>query len=75
MTDDWQPYQAFLSAQIHTRSKAETFTVESYNRLFRHFLARWRRQSKCYSKSMTLLLYSVSLLMFQRNGNLNTIFN
>jgi insertion element IS1 protein InsB len=75
MTDYWQPYQAFLPAEIHTQSKAETFTVEGYNSLFRHFLARLRRKSKCYSKSMTMLLYSVTLLMLQRNGLLRTIFN
>ena len=40
MTDYWQPYQAFLPAEIHTQSKAETFTTEGCNSLFRHFLAR-----------------------------------
>jgi insertion element IS1 protein InsB len=75
MTDDWQPYRAFLPAKIHTQSKAQTFTVEGYNSLFRHLLARLHRRSKCYSKSITMLLYSVSLLMLQRNGYLKTIFN
>lgn len=75
MTDYWQPYQAFLPSALHTQSKAETFTVEGYNSLFRHFLARLRRKSKCYSKSMNMLLYSVILLMLKLNGNLNTIFN
>jgi insertion element IS1 protein InsB len=75
MTDYWQPYQVFLPSELHTQSKAETFTVEGYNSLFRHFLARLRRKSKCYSKSMTMLLYSVILLMIKRNGNLNAIFN
>ena len=48
MTDNWQPYQAFLPSEIHTQSKAQTFTVEGYNSLFWHFLARLRRRSKCY---------------------------
>jgi insertion element IS1 protein InsB len=74
MTDDWQPYQTFLPPDIHTQSKAQTFTAEGYNRLFRHFLARLRRKSKCYSKSLDMLLYSVLLLM-KRNGNLQTILN
>ena len=39
MTDDWQPYQRFLPPEIPTQSKAETFTVEGYHSLFRHFLA------------------------------------
>jgi hypothetical protein len=53
--------------------KAETYTVEGYNSLFRHFLARLRRKSKCYSKSkMIMLKYSVMLLMFKWNGELDT---
>lgn len=75
MTDYWQPYQAFLPPEIHTQSKAQTFTVEGYNSLFRHFLARLRRKSKCYSKSPSLLLYSVLLLMMKRNGSLLSILN
>lgn len=75
MTDYWYPYQVFLPSEFHTQSKAETFTVEGYNSVFRHFLARLRRKSKCYSKSMKMLLYSVMLLMLYRNGNLKSIFN
>jgi len=41
MTDYWQPYQAFIPPELHTQSKAQTFTVEGYNSLFRHFLARF----------------------------------
>jgi len=74
MTDYWQPYQLFLPLEIHRQSKAETFTVEGYNSFFRHFLARLRRKSKCYSKSMNMLLDSVILLMLKWNGNLITIF-
>jgi insertion element IS1 protein InsB len=75
MTDYWQPYQVFLPAECHIQSKAETFTVEGYNNVLRHFLARLRRKSKCYSKSIKMLLYSVMLLMLKRNGNLESIFN
>ena len=55
--------------------KAETYTVEGYNRLFRHFLARLRRKSKCYSKSKEMLKYSVMLLMLKWNGQLEAILN
>ena len=34
MTDYWQPYQAFIPAEQHVQSKAETYTVEGYNSLF-----------------------------------------
>ena len=75
MTDYWQPYQVFLPSEVHIQSKAQTFTVEGYNSVLRHFLARLRRKSKCYSKSMKMLLYSVMLLMLKRNKNLESIFN
>ncbi|MCG8206814.1 IS1 family transposase, partial [Tenacibaculum finnmarkense] len=41
--------KAIIPKDKHVQSKAETFTVEGYNSLFRHFLARMRRKSKCYS--------------------------
>ena len=75
MTDYWEPYEQFLPSQQHIQSKAETFTVEGYNSLFRHFLARFRRKSKCYSKSEMMLRYSVMLLMAQWNGELEYILN
>ena len=31
MTDYWKPYELFLPPELHTQSKAETFTVEGYN--------------------------------------------
>ncbi|MDY0387804.1 MAG: IS1 family transposase, partial [Methanolobus sp.] len=40
---------------------------EGYNSIFRHFLARLRRKTKCYSKSLEMLKYSVLLLMKYRN--------
>ena len=60
---------------MHTQSKAETYTVEGYNSLFRHFLARLRQKSKCYSKSKEMLKYSVMLLMLKWNGQLEAILN
>ncbi len=75
MTDYWEPYEHFVPAEKHIQSKAETFTVEGYNSLFRHCLARFRRKTKCYSKSKTMLRYSVMLLMAKRNGELEYILN
>jgi insertion element IS1 protein InsB len=63
MTGHYQPYEAFIPKKKHTQSKAETFTVEGYNSLFRHFLARIIRKSKSYSKCENMLEYSVKLLM------------
>ncbi len=71
MSDYWSPYEKFIPAGLHTQSKAETYTVEGYSSLslFRHFLARLRRKSKCYSKSKEMLKYSVMLLMLKWNGD------
>ena len=70
MTDYWRPYEKFIPEQKHVQSKKETFTVEGYNSLFRHFLARLRRKSKCYTKKLEMLIYSVVLLMTKWNNDL-----
>lgn len=74
MTDYWKPYENFVPPEQHTQSKAETFTVEGYNSLFRHFLARLRRKSKGYSKSLDMLRYSVVMLMAKWNGSLTILY-
>ncbi len=48
MTDHWEAYKLFLPTEKHVQPKAETYTVEGYNSLFRQFLARMRRKTKCY---------------------------
>ena len=50
ITDHWRSYESLITEEKHVKSEAKTFTVEGYNSLFRHFLARMRRKSKCYSK-------------------------
>ena len=70
MTDYWEPYEKFVPPEKHIQSKAEIFTDECYNSLFRHFLARSRWKKQCYSKSETLLRYSGLLLMAKWSGEL-----
>ena len=73
MTDYWRAYQSFIPTDKHVKSKAETFTVEGYNSLFRHFLASMRRKSKCYSKCVKMLEYSLRLLMLKWNDGLSIL--
>jgi len=73
-SDDWKAYKGFIPKEVHTQSKAEAYTVEGYNS-FRHFLARLIRQSKCYTKNMQMLQYSVMLLMLKWNGTLEAIIH
>jgi len=53
--DNWRGYESIIPKEKHIQSKSETFTVEGYNSLFRHFLARMRRKTKCYSKKIKML--------------------
>ena len=54
----------------HIVTKAETCLVESLNAVLRHYLARLRRKSFCYSKSLDMLRYSVLLFVQQFNNKL-----
>jgi insertion element IS1 protein InsB len=72
-SDYWKPYESIIPQEKHLQTKAETYTVEWYNSLFRHFLARMRRKSKCYSKKIEMLKISVLLLMHRRNGMLSIL--
>lgn len=74
MTDYWKAYGEFIPKEKHIKSKAETYTIEGYNSLLRHFLARLRRKSKCFSKSIEMLKYSLLLLIEKLNNNLSIQF-
>jgi len=69
-TDYWRAYEDFIPEESHIQSKKETFTVEGYNSLFRHFLARLRRKTKYYTKAKYMLVHSVKLLMVKWNNDL-----
>lgn len=66
-TDYWRVYNEIVPQEKLVQTKAETYTVESYNAQIRHFLARFRRKSKCYSKSIEMMELSLKLLMAKRN--------
>ena len=73
MIDYWKVYPKILPEEKHIQSKSETFTVEGYNSLFRHFLARLRRKSKCYSKNIDRLKEAIMMLMLKRNNQLSIL--
>ena len=67
---DWDPRKNKL-----IQSKAETHIIESQNGRVRHYLARFKRKTLCYSKSiamvhLTLLLFFVPLLYLSFKENL-----
>jgi insertion element IS1 protein InsB len=54
--DYWKSYNELIPAEQLIQTKKETYTIESYNRQIRHFLARFRRRTKCYSKSTEMII-------------------
>ncbi|MDR3235133.1 MAG: IS1 family transposase, partial [Prevotellaceae bacterium] len=64
-------YNELIPAEQLIQTKKETYTIESYNGQIRHFLARFRRRTKCYSKSAEMIIYSLKLLMAKRNNLLS----
>lgn len=66
-TDTWRAYPKLLPAQQHLITKKETYTVEAKNAQVRHYLARFHRRTKCYSKSIDSLENSLTLIIQKLN--------
>ena len=73
-SDYWKSYEHITPPDKHVQSKKEAFTIEGYNSLFRHFLARMKRRSKCYSKKIEMLAISILLLMHYKNNSLSIFY-
>ena len=63
-TDQWKVYKKYLPKDKHLIGKAHTFTIESINANVRHYLARFRRKTRCYSKQPYMVELSLFLLFF-----------
>ena len=74
MTDSWKVYRKLIPAGQLRQSKTETYTVESRNASIRHFLARFRRRTRCYSKSKEMVHLSL-LLLFTNTDQIISILN
>ena len=48
----------------HLIGKSHTFTVERMNRLLRHYLARFAHKTYRWSRSLSMISFSVSLFAF-----------
>ena len=69
-SDYWKSYEEFIPREKHLQTKAETYTVEGYNSRIRHYLARFKRKTKCYSKADYMIIISLNLLMLKLNDEL-----
>ena len=61
-SDHFEVYDKYLIADKHIMTKAETSLVESKNSLLRHYLARFNRKTKRFSKSIDMIRASILLL-------------
>jgi insertion element IS1 protein InsB len=61
-SDDWNAYTQVLPKEKHFIGKDKTHFIESFNCNIRHYLARFRRKTRCYSKSETMIHLSLTLL-------------
>jgi insertion element IS1 protein InsB len=64
-TDGYDAYQKYRIADRHIITKTETCLVESKNSLIRHYLARFNRRTKRYSKAFDMIFNSI-FLFFNR---------
>ena len=72
-SDYWKSYEEFIPKQKHIQSKAETYTIEGYNSRIRHYLARFKRRGKCYSKAEYMIQRSLNLLFLKLNNELSIL--
>jgi insertion element IS1 protein InsB len=68
-TDKYAAYGEILPWQKLMQSKAHTHIIESFNANVRHYLARFRRRTRCYSKSLEMIKLSL-LVLFENHLNL-----
>ena len=59
-TDKFSVYD-IIPSNKHLIGKSNTYTVERMNRLLRHYLAR---KTYCWSRSLSMISFSVSLFAF-----------
>ena len=67
-TDFWHPYGILFAQHRHVQGQAHTFTIESCNHRPRVYLARLRRKTHCYRKSLTNLTASILLYLIRKCG-------
>ncbi|MFM7469463.1 MAG: IS1 family transposase [Vampirovibrionales bacterium] len=60
-TDYLPAYDAIVTGARHVVGKAYTWGVESLNSRIRHYLARFRRKTFCYSKSLEMVKATLTI--------------
>ena len=65
-TDKYEAYCFIEIAKKHHRTKAETALIEAKNSIVRHYLARFNRKTKRFSKSIDMIQASLNLLFYKK---------
>lgn len=65
-SDHYDVYSKYRIAKKHYMTKAETSLVELFNSLIRHYLARFNRKTKRYSKALDMIYNSI-MMLFNKN--------
>lgn len=69
-SDDYQGYKTVLywpAMHYPMNDKSETYSVEGANADLRHYLARLRRRSRCFSRCEAALRNAVKLFVYAYN--------
>ena len=61
-SDDYPVYKSVIDKDRLFVGKSGTWQVESANSRVRHFLARFKRRGRCYSKCLEMVKLSLYLL-------------
>jgi len=73
-TDKHAPFAKVIPEEKHCSRPNETNTIEGINSAVRHYLTRFKRRSKCYSKSVQMVEASIILLMHSLNSSCKYYF-
>ena len=65
-SDDYISYKRIIPKNKHITGKKYTSMVENFNGRVRHYLARFHRRTKCYSKSLEMMKHHLRLLVYYK---------
>ena len=71
-TDQYPAYRQIIPQEMHIATKAETSAIEGLNSRIRHYLARFRRKTFCYSKSIDMV--KATLTIFFTHNSIEYLF-
>lgn len=60
-SDYYPAYRQVVPPEMHVETKAETCAIEGLNSRIRHYLARFRRKTFCYSKALHMVQATLTI--------------